>query len=54
MFDDTPLLDVVGQQHPLRRDVVRPEILCGATVAEIVGAMDLDTERFGLPLVRPL
>ncbi|GGG77489.1 hypothetical protein GCM10011415_27990 [Salipiger pallidus] len=52
MFDDTPLLDVVGQQHPLRRDVVRPEILCGATVAEIVGAMDLNTERFGLPLVR--
>ncbi|APZ51216.1 Phage tail fiber protein [Salipiger abyssi] len=31
---------------------MRPEILCGATVADIVRAMDLETERFGLPLVR--
>ncbi|MEN9059994.1 hypothetical protein [Ponticoccus litoralis] len=52
MLDDTGLLDVVGQKHPLRRDVVRPKIICGASVAEIVRAMDLDTERFGLPVVR--
>ncbi|MFC4734128.1 TipJ family phage tail tip protein, partial [Salipiger abyssi] len=51
MFDDTFLLDVVGQRHPLVSDIVRPPMPAGSTVAEIVRAMDLDTARYGLPVV---
>ncbi|MGR3438762.1 TipJ family phage tail tip protein [Salipiger abyssi] len=51
MFDDTSMLDVVGQRHPLVSDIVRPPMPAGSTVAEIVRAIDLDTARYGLPIV---
>ena len=51
MPKDLAHIEAVGQRHPIRHDVVAPEMPVGSTIAEIVGAMDLDTERYGLPVV---
>ena len=51
MPKDLAHIEAVGQRHPIRHDVVTPEMPVGSTIAEIVGAMDLDTERYGLPVV---
>ncbi|EAU43470.1 host specificity factor TipJ family phage tail protein, partial [Salipiger bermudensis] len=51
MPKDLAHIEAVGQRHPIRHDVVAPEMPVGSTIAEIVRAMDLDSERYGLPVV---
>ncbi|EAU45064.1 host specificity factor TipJ family phage tail protein [Salipiger bermudensis] len=51
MPKDLAHIEAVGQRHPLKHEMINIQMPEGCTITEIVQKLDLETERYGIPMV---